>query len=131
MLFGGKYDFLSNFYPCKIYMEGYCFENAEAAYQSMKCPEEAGQFVGLTGIQAKKKGWEVKLREDWEDFKLEAMEQVLRIKFGDPDLFERLENVTGEIVKDNTWRDTYWGRCNGKGENHLGKILMKIRDEKY
>ena len=25
--------------------------------------------------------------------------------------------------------DFFWGVCNGKGENHLGKILMKVRDE--
>lgn len=35
----------------------------------------------------------------------------------------------GEIVEENSWRDTYWGVCKGVGENHLGKILMKIRDE--
>lgn len=26
------------------------------------------------------------------------------------------------------WIDTYWGICNGRGENKLGKILMEIRD---
>lgn len=25
--------------------------------------------------------------------------------------------------------DTYWGVVDGKGENHLGKILMKVRSE--
>lgn len=46
-----------------------------------------------------------------------------------PDMFRNLRNVKGEIVEENTWGDTYWGVCNGVGKNHLGKILMKVRDE--
>ena len=34
-----------------------------------------------------------------------------------------------ELVEDNAWGDTFWGRCNGIGKNHLGKILMVIREE--
>ncbi len=36
----------------------------------------------------------------------------------------------GEIVERNTWNDTFWGVCKGKGENHLGILLMEIRDSK-
>ena len=32
-----------------------------------------------------------------------------------------------ELIEGNTWNDTYWGVCNGRGQNHLGKILMKVR----
>ena len=31
------------------------------------------------------------------------------------------------LIEGNTWNDTYWGICNGKGENNLGLILMNIR----
>ena len=34
-----------------------------------------------------------------------------------------------ELIEGNVWNDTFWGVCNGKGHNHLGKILMKVRDE--
>lgn len=33
------------------------------------------------------------------------------------------------VYKGNYWKDTYWGVCNGVGENHLGKLLMKIREK--
>ena len=33
------------------------------------------------------------------------------------------------IVEGNTWGDVFWGVCNGIGENHLGNILMDVRDE--
>lgn len=38
--------------------------------------------------------------------------------------------ATGEkyIEETNWWGDIYWGVCNGKGENNLGKILMNVRE---
>ena len=35
------------------------------------------------------------------------------------------------IVEGNTWGDTYWGKCKGVGQNKLGQILMRIRNELY
>ena len=39
--------------------------------------------------------------------------------------------VTGDVgpVEGNNWNDRFWGVCRGKGENQLGKILMKVRSE--
>lgn len=31
--------------------------------------------------------------------------------------------------KGNHWHDTYWGVCDGAGENRLGKLLMQVRRE--
>ena len=39
-----------------------------------------------------------------------------------------LETGDQELIEGNTWGDTYWGTCNGVGENHFGKFLMNIRD---
>ena len=35
------------------------------------------------------------------------------------------------LEEGNTWNDTFWGvhLKNGQGQNHLGRILMKIRTE--
>ncbi len=69
-------------------------------------------------------------RPDWQEVKLSQMEFVLRQKFSHPELLALLL-ATGEmeLVEDNDWDDTYWGVCNGVGENNLGKLLMKIRAE--
>ena len=40
-----------------------------------------------------------------------------------------LDTGNAELIEGNTWRDTYWGVCNGIGQNNLGKILMKLRNE--
>lgn len=58
------------------------------------------------------------------------MEELLVIKFSGKDPFlTRALMATGnaELVEGNTWNDTFWGICNGTGENHLGKLLMKVR----
>ena len=58
------------------------------------------------------------------------MNWAIREKFKDINLSELLigtEDV--ELVESNNWNDTFWGVCNGKGKNHLGKILMEVREE--
>lgn len=54
----------------------------------------------------------------------------MRVKFRNPELRDKLV-ATGdaEIVEGNWWGDKFWGVCRGVGENHLGKILMRIRTE--
>lgn len=56
------------------------------------------------------------------------MAKLLLQKFEDPDLAQRLLE-TGEkyLVEGNTWNDTLWGVCNGRGRNLLGLMLMEIR----
>ena len=31
------------------------------------------------------------------------------------------------LIEGNWWKDTYWGVCDGKGQNKLGELLMKVR----
>lgn len=40
-----------------------------------------------------------------------------------------LATGTRYLEETNTWGDTYWGVCEGKGLNMLGKTLMQVRDE--
>ena len=60
--------------------------------------------------------------EAYAEFPLE-----FRMKKGPSEIF------TGELVLEegNTWHDTFWGvdAKTGEGLNHLGRILMKVRDE--
>lgn len=132
MYFKGKYDFLSNMYPCEIktQMEGkeYSFSCVEAAFQASKCPKRASEFISLNGFEAKKLGRLVELRKDWNEVRVEVMKELIKQKFSKPDLLEKLKSINGEIVETNCWGDTFWGKCYGKGENKLGKILMEIRD---
>jgi ribA/ribD-fused uncharacterized protein len=85
-----------------------------------------------TAAESKKLGRKLTLRSDWEGVKLQVMEKLLVQKFAHADLKEKLLE-TGDclLVEGNNWSDVFWGVDRRKGgQNHLGKLLMKIRDEK-
>jgi ribA/ribD-fused uncharacterized protein len=131
--FKGKYYFLSNFYSAPVMYEGLLYQNNEAAFQSAKIKDldRRKQFCNLDPSTAKKKGRNVLLRNDWEDVKDEVMYQCVKDKFTrNQDLKQKLiDTGNEELIEGNTWNDTYWGVCRGRGKNMLGKILMKVRDE--
>lgn len=124
-----EYWFLSNMYPCKITYNGHTYECIESAFHAQKDPSRASEFEGLDGRAAKRLGRQVNLRSDWNTARLQIMEEILRIKFRNPYLAKKLKAVTEPIVEENTWNDTFWGVCNGVGENHLGILLEKIKNE--
>lgn len=59
------------------------------------------------------------------------MEDIVRSKFSKCEALKNALLRTGEaeLVEGNWWEDTFWGACKGVGENHLGRILMKVRKE--
>jgi len=131
--FSKENEFLSNFYPCTIIYEDITYPTTEAAYQAAKTLnvlERREVAAAATPGLAKKMGRKLKMRMDWEDVKISVMEQCLRLKFANPELKKKLLD-TGEeyLVEGNYWGDVFWGVCNGKGENHLGILLMKLREE--
>ena len=131
MQFRGRYYFLSNFYPCTIVIDGFEYQSAEAAFQGQKSVQHAHLFTGdITPIEAKRLGKRVPIDVgEWNARRLSVMEKVVRAKFEqNPKLRKLLIAVTEPIVEDNTWGDTYWGRCRGVGSNHLGQILQEVRD---
>lgn len=124
--FDGKYRFLSNFWPGDR-------TSLEHKFQAAKCVnkyERQAILNARTPGEAKKLGRRCKMRPDWDDVKLEVMYHLVKEKFSDPWLASKLL-ATGseELVEGNTWGDTFWGVCGGSGTNHLGKILMRVRDE--
>jgi len=132
MRFRGEYNFLSNFYPSPLIYKGKHFPTSEHAYQAAKAvTEEEFEMIrnADTPGHAKKLGQQIEVRDDWIKVKRHIMREILEEKFSDPELREKLLDVEGPITEENTWNDTYWGICNGKGSNHLGKILMRIRNE--
>lgn len=129
--FTKEHFFLSNFYRTDICIDDLKFSSSESAFQSYKNLEEQSSFQPLSPSESKKKGRHVKLRDDWDDIKLSIMERILRVKFSNPILSKKLLSTGDEeLIEGNYWNDTYWGVCNGVGENNLGKLLMKIREDK-
>lgn len=129
--FRGDYYFLSNMSPSTIRIGELTFDNLEAAFQAQKNPAEAHRFVGLSGFDAKKLGRTVELRKDWTLQRVAIMKWLVTEKFTQtPFLKHKLMGTQDALlIEGNTWNDTFWGMCNGVGQNMLGKILMQVRTE--
>jgi ribA/ribD-fused uncharacterized protein len=132
--FRGPYRWLSNFEYAPFIYQGIEWPTSEHAYQAMKSRDQSDweRVARLpTPKDAKAAGYKLKIRHDWEQIKYQVMYHIVRAKFfQNPNLAEKLL-ATGfdKLVEGNTWGDTYWGVCNGRGENNLGKILMKVRED--
>lgn len=130
-----EYDYLSNFYPAIVCVDGLEFLNSEAAYQAAKCAkaEDRLLFTELNSNDAKRLGHELPARADWEEIKVQEMEKIIRAKFTqNPHLAQFLvETGDAALIEGNTWHDTFWGvdLKTDEGENHLGKILMALRKD--
>jgi len=128
-----KGSFLSNFYESSIELDAVVYRNAEAAYQAMKSNDSLVRvkFINLNGASAKALGKRIELRKDWNDIKLDMMYKIVKNKFMQNSTITKLLIDTNDkvIIEGNNWGDIYWGICNGIGENNLGKILMKVREE--
>ena len=131
--FFGPYRFLSNFEPCTVVYGGLTFTCSEAAYQAAKTNDVSLRipFTTMNGAKAKHAGQKLTMRPDWNDVKIDVMYQIVKDKFfHNPSLKEKLLQTGDlELIEGNYWGDTFWGVCNGIGENNLGKILMRVRKE--
>lgn len=131
--FTGKYRFLSNFAPSVSVRDGFYYPSVEHAYQAAKASEEEGRRAiqqCVTAGKAKQLGRKIAIRADWEQIKLRVMLELLRDKFKNQRLRGLLlETGDQELVESNWWGDKFWGKCAGEGENHLGRLLMQVRDE--
>ena len=130
--FRGPYFFLSNFYETPVKYDGLTYPSSEAAFQAAKCldPKARKIFQTMTPKQAKQFGRRVSLRPDWEEVKLQVMADILKNKFENKELRAKLlATENANLVEGNYWHDTFWGvdLATGKGQNHLGKLLMALR----
>ena len=130
--FQGEFRFLSNFWQCSVLYEGIHFPSSENAFQAAKTLNmDARKLFSLkevTPSMSKHLGRVITLRPNWDTIRLTVMDEVLAAKFTDQELRDKLI-ATGEaeLIEGNNWGDTFWGVCNGKGSNFLGKSLMNLR----
>lgn len=129
--FNGEFRFLSNFYNAPVKYKGLTYQNTEAAFHAQKDEARASEFTELNPSEAKRLGRRVNLRSDWNDIRVDVMYDINKSKFEqNPKLKEKLINTGDlELIEGNTWGDRFWGVCGGIGENKLGEILMRIRNE--
>lgn len=132
--FENDYFFLSNFYASPIISNNILYPTVEHAFQATKTKDTNIRLMISrlkTPGEAKYAGRSLKLRSNWEEIKLKVMLKMVTKKFEIPALeFVLLKTGEATLIEGNSWKDSYWGVYNGKGENHLGRILMKVRRNK-
>jgi ribA/ribD-fused uncharacterized protein len=134
--FRDEYRWLSNFTPVKVVYEGIEYASVEHAYMSAKSHDMVWKSrcadSQVSAAQIKKESKEIDLREDWEKVKFEVMLECVRQKMTQEPFKSKLE-ATGNVYiqEGNIWGDTVYGVClkTNKGQNLLGKMIMKIREE--
>lgn len=134
--FRGLHRFLSNFFPAPILYKGKVFPSSEHLFQALKTldPEEREEIRRLpTPGEAKRRGRQVTIRENWDEVKRGFMKKILKMKFDqNPHLKERLLATGTHVLEEgNNWHDTYWGIDleTGLGLNILGRLIMELRSE--
>ena len=136
--FRGEFAFLSNFHNAPTPFEGITYPTSEHAYQAAKTldPKIRETIKNLdTPGKTKRFARNIQLRPGWEKIKVGIMEKVVKSKFdNNPELMNKLLQTKRNkisLVENNTWGDRFWGVSGGKGENKLGKILTKVREENW
>lgn len=134
--FRGLYFFLSNYHPAQVEYEGVVYPTVEHAYQAAKSISGVyRQEVSVCQTPGNAKRFAERMlthygqRSDWAEIKLSVMRSLLERKFQISFLRAQLLNTGDEfLVERNTWGDKFWGEYRGEGENHLGRLLMEVRE---
>ncbi len=130
---------LDNFSAFSVVVDNIEYKTAEHAFQSIKFLETnpliAKQIMSAPSpFEARELAHKYKSqrRADWSSKKYEVMEKVLYLKTIQNSYVKQklLETNTDEIIEDcGEDNDKDWGcGIDGTGQNNLGKIWMKIRD---
>lgn len=136
--FRGEHGWLSNFYEVPIYYRGMTYRSVEAAYQACRSDREDWKEFCANPLtsqsEMKRRGKTIQLRENWNLEKVDVMKDLLDIKFTNPAFRDKLLATKDQnIVEGNEWKDDFWGvRTDVQpnyGENHLGRLIMKVREE--
>lgn len=131
--FTGEYEFLRNDYPCIVTFGGINFPSVEHAFQAAKTSDyDLIQKISSASVyDARKLGRSIQLPSDWDSRKLTIMEALIRQKFmSNSKLRDMLLKTGTKTLRMVNKRDGFWGiPRGGYGENHLGNILMSVRNE--
>ena len=129
---------LDNFSSFKVEYDGYLYSSNEEAYQALGFIESAPEIADKiknshSAHEAQKIAYENrdKRRADWDKVELSIMENLLRAKIKqNPYVLKKLLETKNYTIVEDSPKDNFWGWGEDrKGENNLGKLWMKLREE--
>lgn len=133
-----EYFVFDNFSSFKVLYNSVLYSTVEHAYQASKfletAPEIAKQITeSYSAHEAQKIAYasKDKQRADWDSIKVDLMEKLLRAKLEqNPYVKKKLLETENYMICEDSPKDSFWGiGPDRKGQNQLGKLWMKLRDE--
>ncbi len=136
LFYEGQWYFLSNFSSFMVRWRGVDWITSEHAYQAAKFDdpiiiEEIKNARSAYDAKVIARAYDHKKIPNWYEVRLGIMEEIVRVKLEQHSYIHRklLETGDREIIEDSP-TDSFWGRGpDWKGENHLGKIWLNLRNE--
>lgn len=135
----GAHCALSNLHPRPMDHNGVHYATPEHAYQALKaCPELRPWLMAAPTPELAAAAGDALLPAEtvahWERDHLEVMTSIVKAKFEQHADLRALLLDTGtarlvEWAPEDSEVGRYWGEFAGQGHNHLGKILMALRDQ--
>ena len=130
--FKGRYEFLDVFYPVIISYDGMEYRSVAAAYHAQRTRDEPTRLrLSHTAVPRVVRAIAKKLEDPphWNDIRYGIMQRMLRCKFGNrhPDLQARLASTLDTPIRYTETQDSFFGYCNGEGENAMGILLTDAR----
>lgn len=133
------YGCFSNFSIHRIYLQDKYWATVEHYYQAQKFVGTVDSalipliYAAPTPEKAAQLGRDCtrQVRLDWEQVKTQVMREAVLKKFlTHLDIQAILISSGNQLIVENSPTDYYWGCGEDKtGDNHLGKILMSVRQE--
>lgn len=131
-----KYGEFSNFALYPIKLKGKNWPTSEHYFQAQKFAgtdyEETIRKASSPMKSAQLgRSRKVKLRKNWDNLRDNIMYEAIKAKFTQhQELKELLLGTEDKLLVEHTQNDSYWGDGgDGSGQNKLGKLLMKLREE--
>jgi ribA/ribD-fused uncharacterized protein len=131
-----EYGCFSNFSRHPVALKGRTWPTSEHYYQAQKyagTPREEEVRQAKSAMIAAHMGRSRKhpLRPDWEQVKLTVMREAVLAKFTQHADIRAVLLGTGDAeIVEHSPKDSFWGDGgDGSGQNHLGKVLMSVREE--
>lgn len=139
LFYGGEFGYgFSNFSAFAVMWNDNFYMTSEHVYQSEKFDDEDVKFAIMSALSAHD-AYKIAranlalVRPTWPVEKIEVMRSIITAKHEQhPIIQEHLrESGSAELIE-NSEKDSFWGRGpDWKGKNHLGKLWMELRMERY
>ncbi|KKQ35752.1 MAG: hypothetical protein US52_C0016G0004 [candidate division WS6 bacterium GW2011_GWA2_37_6] len=135
-MFEREFYMLSNWSAHQIKVKATLYPTLEHAYHAEKFEDKSIKqqiLLAKSPLQSKEIAWanKSKMKKDWREIKVEVMERLCRLKLEQhKEVHEGLLRTGNRLIVEDSSVEDYWGiGSDKKGQNIMGKIWMKLREE--